>query len=93
MPDHSGTRVNKLKRDNMFVNGALSGLTGTKIEIFTQILGMDNKIFSSVGPYTPPQQPPQQRYPEEQGTSTAEPYSSWGRYRSRSNDQRGRGGR
>eukprot|EP00972_Heterocapsa_arctica_P092778 13683137-Heterocapsa_arctica.AAC.1 len=87
MPDHSGTRANKLKRDNMFVNGATAGTTGTKAEIFIQIMGMDSKIFNSVGPYIPPLL----RYPEEQGTNPAEPYSSWGRYRSRSADQRGRG--
>eukprot|EP00972_Heterocapsa_arctica_P018359 2711761-Heterocapsa_arctica.AAC.1 len=72
----------------MFVIGATAGTQGTKAEVFAQIMGMDPKIFNSLGPYIPPQ-----RVPEDQGSNPSEPASSWGRYRSRSADQRGRGGK
>eukprot|EP00972_Heterocapsa_arctica_P057626 8501107-Heterocapsa_arctica.AAC.1 len=60
----------------------MSDNSGTTIEIFTQIMTTDKNVFRSIGPYTPPPQQDQQRWPEEEG-----------RYRSRSNDQRARGGR
>eukprot|EP00972_Heterocapsa_arctica_P100518 14820902-Heterocapsa_arctica.AAC.1 len=66
MSDNSGTRANKLMRDSLFVQGALHGLTGTKIEIFTKILTTDKNVFRSVGPYTRPQEPIQQRWPEDE---------------------------
>eukprot|EP00972_Heterocapsa_arctica_P028564 4202440-Heterocapsa_arctica.AAC.1 len=64
--------------------GVVGGCTGTAAERLKQLLATDPNIFRTLGPYEAVPQPIQGDWPEWPVPEV--------RYRSRSNDQRARGG-
>eukprot|EP00972_Heterocapsa_arctica_P065078 9606514-Heterocapsa_arctica.AAC.1 len=61
--------------------GIVGIFSGTKIELMKELLATDPNAFRTIGPYSTPAGPPQGEWPEERNA------------RSRSSDQRGRGGK
>eukprot|EP00972_Heterocapsa_arctica_P036722 5406926-Heterocapsa_arctica.AAC.1 len=61
--------------------GIINSILGTKLELLKALLDTEPRVFRTLGPYTATAGPPQGGWPEERPD------------RSRSSDQRGRGGK
>eukprot|EP00972_Heterocapsa_arctica_P113306 16436435-Heterocapsa_arctica.AAC.1 len=90
MFDGNGTRANRLEQHGMLAMGAVGSFEGTTAEILKQLLATEPNVFRTLGPYETVPEPIQADWPDwpAPGGSTPE-----ARYRSRSNEQRARGGK